>query len=114
MLVAQDASGLGRHALARGRIDQGILGESLEKSGIPGGSRHGTGFAGTRALIMISRFSALLSLFKFRQRSVPPRRFRRVRMFNLLVLVAVLPVAGMSGERGFGDSPAQTFIGGLL
>jgi hypothetical protein len=44
---------------------------------------------------MISRFTALLSLFKRRQRSVPPRRFRRVRMFNLLILVAVLPVAGM-------------------
>jgi hypothetical protein len=63
---------------------------------------------------MISRFAALLPLLKRRQRSVPPRRFRRVRMFNLLVLVAVLPVAGMPRESGSGDSPAQTFIGGLL
>jgi hypothetical protein len=36
-----------------------------------------------RGNMMIPRFSTLLSLFKRRQYSLPPRRFRRVRMFNL-------------------------------
>jgi hypothetical protein len=64
--------------------------------------------------MMISRFTALLSLLKRRRRSTPPRRFRRVRMFNLLLFVALLPVAGMSGEPGAGNSPVQAFSGGLL
>ncbi|HEY1121884.1 MAG TPA: hypothetical protein VGE67_09795, partial [Haloferula sp.] len=59
-----------------------LTSEVLGTAGIGAVSVHGTGFAKTRA-IMISRFTSLLSLFKRRQRSLPPRRFRRVRMFNL-------------------------------
>lgn len=101
------------HLLESGS-SEASLGQTLERSGIRAASRHGTGSAVTRALIMISRFAVLLSLFKRRQRSMSPRRFRRVRMFNLLLLVAVLPVAGLPREASAGDSPAQTFIGGLL
>ena len=76
------------------------------------GSRGGTSFARTRVIIMITRFTALLSLFERRRRPLPSRRFRRMRMFNLILLGGAILAPLIEDDSKVSESLGHTFVGG--